>query len=51
MRIRYAFVSALLVVQAVCHAEVTRPLSSLRNEAKGALWTSAEKFIRLCLQS
>ena len=32
MRIRYAFVSALLVVQAVCHAEVTRPLSSLRNE-------------------
>lgn len=32
MRIRYAFVSALFVVQAVCHAEVTRPLSSLRNE-------------------
>lgn len=32
MRIRYVFVSALLVVQAVCHAEVTRPLSSLRNE-------------------
>ena len=32
MRIRYVVVNVLLVAPAICHAEVTGPLSALRNE-------------------
>ena len=32
MKIRYVIVNVLLVAQAICHAEVTGPLSTLKNE-------------------
>ena len=52
MRIRYAFVSVLLVAQTICPAEVIGPLSSLRNEwGKGSPMDFRKKFIRLCPQS
>ena len=38
MKIRYVIVNVLLVAQAICHAEVTGPLSTLKNKwGKGSI--------------